>query len=393
MSRASPRILLSRAAADSVRRGHPWVWRRAILRGDAGLAEGTEVALVEGDGSPIAHGIYDPESPIAIRVWTVADQPIGDDVLGDRIDRAFAVRLRLFANGETDAYRLLNGEGDRMPGFVLDRYGAVAILRADGAAAESWIARVCSGLELALRAAGVASLAVKGGRRAGDGALTSVFGPPVPSTVRVKEHGVPFIVDLAKGQKTGAFLDQRENRRRVAGMARGRTVLNLFSYAGGFSLHSALGGAVRVTSVDLAAAAHATAQESFALAGNDPASHDFVTADAFAFLATAKAQGRKWDLVISDPPSFAPSERALPRALSAYRALHRACTLVLAPGGTFCASSCSSHVDAVAFASTLDDAALGRNDLRILEMFGPPADHPTLASWPEGRYLKFAVLE
>jgi 23S rRNA (cytosine1962-C5)-methyltransferase len=168
--------------------------------------------------------------------------------------------------------------------------------------------------------------------------------------------------------------------------------LNLFSYAGGFSLRAALGGATRVTSVDIAANAHATAQSSFRLAGVDPSKHAFVTADAFAFLASAKKRGDAWDLIVSDPPSFAPSEKSLARALSAYRALHRACVDVLAPNGIFCASSCSSHVDAERFASTLDDAAISA-PLRMTALHGAPADHPTLPAWSEGRYLKFAVLE
>ena len=147
-----------------------------------------------------------------------------------------------------------------------------------------------------------------------------------------------------------------------------------------------------MTSVDVAAAAHATAQESFRLSGLDPRKHTFVAADAFAWLAEAKRKGERWDVVISDPPSFAPSERAKPKAFSAYRALHRACADVLAPGGHFVAASCSSHVSAEEFLGTLDDAALGRGDLRLLELYGPPADHPSLPSFPEGRYLKLAVL-
>jgi 23S rRNA (cytosine1962-C5)-methyltransferase len=208
----------------------------------------------------------------------------------------------------------------------------------------------------------------------------------------VRELGVPFVVDLAHGQKTGAFLDQRDNRARVGELAGGRRVLNLFSYAGGFSVHAARGGATHVTSVDVAAAAHATAQASFRAAGVDPSRHAFATADVRAFLDAAAGRGERWDLVISDPPSYAPSEKARPRALAAYRALHAACAKVLAPGGILCAASCSSHVDAEAFATTLDDEVLGDRGLSMLELRGAGADHPTLPAFPEGRYLKFAVL-
>jgi 23S rRNA (cytosine1962-C5)-methyltransferase len=238
----------------------------------------------------------------------------------------------------------------------------------------------------------VLTLVLRAGARGRPPILDLLRGAPSPDTVQVEEHGVPFVVDLAHGQKTGAFLDQRENRQRVGELSRGRRVLNLFSYAGGFSLHAALGGATHVTSVDVAAAAHATAQASFRVAGVDPSAHGFVTADVQAFLQSAREQGKQWDLIVSDPPSFAPSEKALSRALSAYRTLHGACASVLAEGGILCAASCSSHVDASAFLSTLDDAALGERGFAVLEIRGAGPDHPTLPAFPEGRYLKFAVL-
>ncbi len=279
-----------------------------------------------------------------------------------------------------------------MPGLVVDRYGPVAVARADGAAAEARMGDLAYAIWPSLASTGVSVLVQRVGGRAERARLDVLRGGQPPETVVVEEHGVPFVVDIARGQKTGAFLDQRDNRRRVGELARGRRVLNLFSYAGGFSLHAAIGGAARVTSVDVAAAAHATAQASFRQAGVDPSPHEFVTADVHAFLDGARARGDTWDLVVSDPPSFAPSERAVPRALSAYRALHRACVAVLAPGGVLCAGSCSSHVDPSAFLATLDDAALGDRPLSVLELRGAGPDHPTLAAFPEGHYLKFAVL-
>jgi 23S rRNA (cytosine1962-C5)-methyltransferase len=239
---------------------------------------------------------------------------------------------------------------------------------------------------------GIRALAQRIDRRGEGGRLHPLRGEVPPEIVAVREHGMAMVVDLARGQKTGAFLDQRDNRARVRQLADGRQVLNLFSYSGGFSVAAVLGGAHQVTSVDLAHEAHATAERSMRANSIDPAAHTFVTADAFAFLASARAANRRWDLVISDPPSFAPSEKARPRALSAYRKLHAACAAVLAPGGVLCAASCSSHVTAEDFAATLDDATLARTDLSFVEMFGPPSDHPTIAGWPEGRYLKFAVL-
>ncbi len=282
-----------------------------------------------------------------------------------------------------------------MPGFVVDRYDTVAVARTDGEAATTRIGQLALAIGPTLEAWGVRTLVHRIGsvRNKGEPPRFDLLrGELPPDIVRVEEHGVPFFVDLRRGQKTGAFLDQRDNRRRVGRLACGRRVLNLFSYAGGFSLHAALGGATHVTSVDLAAGAHATAQASLRAANVDSSTQTFVLADVGAFLDGARARGDSWDLIVSDPPSFAPSEKSLPRALAAYRALHRACADVLAPGGMLCAASCSSHVDAPSFLSTLDDTATGGRELSVLGLHGAGSDHPTLAAFPEGRYLKFAIL-
>ena len=386
-------------AADRLAHGHPWVWREAIARGLDAAEAGQEVQVVAADGAPVGRGLADPASPIAVRLWTRGKAPVDEALLRDRIGRACALRQELFRDcpGEapeppTTAYRVLHGEGDRVPGFVVDRYGPVAVLRTDGDGAAARVGDLAHVLGPTLESWGVSTLVHRVGGKGEKPRLDVLRGDAPPDTVTVREHGLSFVVDLRHGQKTGAFLDQRENRRRVGELAAGRRVLNLFSYAGGFSLFAARGGAKHVTSVDVAAGAHATAQQSFRASGVDPAQHAFATADVYAFLEQAKKRRETWDLVVSDPPSFAPSEKAVPRALAAYRALHRACADVLARRGIFCAASCSSHVDMSAFLTTLDDAALARDDLRVLELRGAGPDHPTLAAFPEGRYLKCVLL-
>ena len=391
-------VVLSRLAADAVRRGHPWVFSQG-LRSAPRPGEAPRIAGLRGeDGARLGVGVLDPASPIAVRVWALGEGARLDAALfEERLARALAIRGSLFPGDGTTAYRVLNGEGDRTPGFVLDRYGDVGVLRLDGAAARAVAPTLTAGVEPLLRRAGITTLLEREAVRGETPTVHVRFGPE-RATVEVREHGVPFVVDLLHGQKTGAFLDQRENRRRIGDLVatrrsagHGLRVLNLFSYTGGFSLRAALAGG-SVTSVDVAAKAHATAQESFRLAGVDPRGHTFAAADAFAFLESAKKRGERWDVVISDPPSFAPSEKAKARGLTAYRALHRACADVLAPGGVLVAASCSSHVGAEDFLTTLDDAALGRGDLRVLEVHGAPPDHPSLATFPEGRYLKLVVL-
>jgi 23S rRNA (cytosine1962-C5)-methyltransferase len=395
------KVVVNRHGVEAVRRGHPWIFRSAVSHASPRYADARVVAIVSEQDETIGSGVADPDSPIAVRVWGASPSARLDaSVFSDRLMRAIGLRNELFADGATTAYRLLNGEGDRTPGFVIDRYGDVAVLRIDGEAARVVAPTLLHDIEPILRQAGITTLLERTSKRTDSAEPKSVdvrFGTE-PGALRVTEHGVPFVVDVMRGQKTGAFLDQRENRRRVGELVARRKraglgvrVLNLFSYTGGFSQRAALAGGI-VTSVDVAAKAHGTAQESFKLAGIDLAPHAFVSADAFAWLAEQKRKEKRWDVVISDPPSFAPSERAKPNAISAYRALHRACAEVLAPGGTFVAASCSSHVSAEDFLSTLDDVALGRSDLRLLDLFGPPPDHPTLPSFPEGRYLKLALL-
>jgi 23S rRNA (cytosine1962-C5)-methyltransferase len=384
-------LRLVRTAALAVKRGHPWVYREGLAHPPHGLASGAAVELADEQGGFLGRGLWDAASPIAVRVFTRTEgEALDGAALGALAVRAIARRDGRF-DGETSAYRLCNGEGDRVPGLVVDRYGEAAVIRLDTEAWTPHVPAVVAALSAPLAARGVQSIGL---RVAGEEKkLRRLSGPEPPARVLVREHGTAMEVDLDHGQKTGAFLDQRENRARVRGLARGRArALNLFSYAGGFSIAAALGGGGRVTSVDIAAGAHATAQRTFRANGIDPAAHVFVSADAFAYLDQARARGERFDLVVSDPPSFAPSERARPRALAAYRRLHAAAAALLADGGVLCASSCSSHVSAEDFVGTLDDTALGRDDLCLHELHGQPDDHPTLPAWPEGRYLKFAVL-
>jgi 23S rRNA (cytosine1962-C5)-methyltransferase len=391
-SERSPELRGSPGAVDRLARGHPWVWRETVARGLEGAHAGETVRVLAPDGTLVGAGLADPVSPIAVRLWTHGKAPLDEPLWERRARRASDLRGVLFDDAFTDAYRLVHGEGDRMPGFVVDRYAEVAVARTDGDAAAARIEDFAAAVWPTLQSRGVSTLVHRRGERGELPRLELLRGARPPDTVHVREHGVPFVVDVARGQKTGAFLDQRENRRRVGELSGGRRVLNLFSYAGGFSLHAALAGAVHVTSVDVAAAAHATAQASFRVARVDPARHAFATADVYTFLEQARRRGETWDLVVSDPPSFAPSEKAVPRALASYRRLHRACAAVLAPGGLLCAASCSSHVAMDAFLATLDDASLGRDDLRVLEQRGAGPDHPTPAAFPEGRYLKFVIL-
>lgn len=396
--------ILRRDLERSLRSGHPWLYREA-LSVPPGLAAGSVLEVRDSQGQFVARGLYDPASPIAFRAYTLSeDEPVDAALFRRRLARALDIRRRLFASEPepTDAFRWCYGEGDFFPGLIVDVYGPVAVLVFDGGergparAFRQTIVDIIADLG---RDLGLCAIYERLQRRAGGGGellwgkLPSDGNSNGDGELVVSEHGVRFHVDVVRGQKSGLFLDQRENRRIIRRYARGRSVWNGFSYTGGFSVCAALGGAKRVVSVDQAGPALAAARRNFALNGFDPAEHGFFTEDAFTHLTAAARRGERHDLVIVDPPSFAPTEKAVPTALAAYRELHRLALDLVAPGGLLCAASCSSHVDEAAFISTLlPQKQSTPRPLRILELHSQPADHPTLPGFPEGRYLKFVLL-
>ncbi|MBK8254828.1 MAG: class I SAM-dependent rRNA methyltransferase [Polyangiaceae bacterium] len=392
------RLLVSDSAAASLERGHPWVYREALKKLPPQIGAGDVVDLNDSKGNFVGRGLFDPTSPIAVRIHhRDPHTPLDVDSFIRRIKAACALRTGRFDPADTNAYRLVNGEGDRIPGLVIDRYRDVAIVRLDGASLDVWLERIEPKLAQFFGEIGIFSCAKRVMRDERDAAstrITPLWGSTAPIRMFIRERGIALEVDLHFGHKTGAFLDHRENLSLVRMLSKNRKrVLNLFSYTGGFSIAAALGGAEHVTSIDTAGPAHASAQRSFRENGLDPSVHTFVTGDAFAFLDAAKVRGEVFDFVICDPPSFAPNEKSKPRALTSYKKLHRACAGVLSRGGVFCAASCSSHVSFDDFMGTLDDATLERTDLRVTHTLGQPTDHPWLPAWPEGRYLKLAVLE
>jgi 23S rRNA (cytosine1962-C5)-methyltransferase len=400
-------VTLRKRLARAIGGGHPWIWRDAIA-GAPRLADGTAVLVADAAGRPLARGFWDARSPIAVRLLARAgdDGDLGKTV-GQRLDAALARRLELFDRRQTDAFRWVHGEADQLPGIHLDLYGAAATLRYDGAGARAFYRGLPERLRTVAAARGVAIETVVERRRrgaaegggagdaggsAGAGATMAVLGRLPEGEIEVRENGLKFGVDLAHGQKGGLFLDQRDNRALVRTLADGRRVLNLFGYTGGFSVYAAAGGARETVTVDVAAPAIAAARRNFARNGLPLERARFVAGDAFAFLEGAAAAGERFDLVVSDPPSFAPSRQARPAGLRAYRRLHRLAAAVTAPGGLLCAASCSSHVDRSSFLETIRDGArdAGRR-FSLRELRGAAADHPVTLQFPEGDYLKLAI--
>lgn len=380
-----PTVSLQKDLARSLRQGHPWIYREA-LKPAARIADGALVAVQTRDGRPLVWGYWDSASPIAVRVLDGArlDEGDRDGLVRARLEAALARRLGKLDRAQTNTFRWVHGEGDRLPGIHVDLYDDTAVVRHDGAGARAFY-RTLPALLLAAGAGWGLREVIDRERRttggAGDGGEREV-----------RENGVRFGVDLARGQKGGLFLDQRENRAEVGRRARGKRVLNLFGYTGGFSLYAAMGGATRTDTVDAAGPALAAARRNFERNRLPPATAGFHTGDAFAFLERAARRGERWDIVISDPPSFAPSKKALTAARGAYRRLHALAAAVVSPGGLFCPASCSSHFDRKEFmASVTDGVARAGRRFTLEELRGAGFDHPTLPIFPEGDYLKFAI--
>jgi 23S rRNA (cytosine1962-C5)-methyltransferase len=395
-----PRVVLRKNLVRAIRAGHPWIYRDALTAPE-GLTDGALVFIVTADREGVARGFWDAHAPIAVRVVaTAADGPDVGAVVDGRIAAALARRLTFIDRATTDTFRWIHGEADGLPGLHVDLYGKAAVVRTDGGGARAFYAGLPARLAAAAAAAGVPleTVVERGPERGGgEGAIATLGTLPQgeDAEIEVRENDVLFGVDLARGQKGGLFLDQRDNRQLVRRMASGLRVLNLFGYTGGFSIYAALGGAKETTTVDVAAPAIEAARRNYernGLGGLFPARAHLFAEDAFAFLERTAAARERYDLVISDPPSFAPSERALPAALRAYERLHRLAAAVTAPGGTLCAASCSSHVHAEAFMETVERGvrAAGRS-FTLVELRGAAACHPSLPNFREGDYLKFAV--
>jgi 23S rRNA (cytosine1962-C5)-methyltransferase len=382
MKRATWRV--TKPLRDRIGAGHPWVYDRA-LGAPGNVAAGDLVTLVDERG-PLATALADPASPLRARVLDRDPEAACDDRwAAGRAESAAARRARDPLLAGCTGRRVVHGEADALPGLVIDVYATTAVVVFDGPAATAfWRARLTAVLA-GLERGGVAIEHVwvrgeRGQRTAGE----ALRGDP-PGEIIIAEDEARFAVDVRAGQKTGFFLDQRDNRRTIRRHAAGASVLNLFCYTGGFSLHAALGGASRVTSVDIAAPAIAGVNRNCELSGL-PA-HETIIGDCFDVLARARQHQRRWELVIVDPPSFAPSERAKPAALKAYQRLVTAALEVVDPRGRFALASCSSHV------TEADLLGIVPGDLRLRHTAGAASDHPVLPAFPEGRYLKFLLFD
>ena len=395
------KIVLKRGRDESLRRFHPWVFSGAIAQIQGTPAEGDLVAVYSNEGEYLACGHYQIGS-IAVRILSFDADPLAPDFwlkrLGCAVDVRRSMGLDVAGSSVTDGFRLVHGEGDGLPGLVIDWYDGVCVLQAHSVGMFRAKSQICEALKqllgdslLAVYDKSSGTVPFKAGLDPVDGYLYRKDGFSGEER-KVLENGNSFIVDWEHGQKTGFFLDQRDNRALVGKYAAGRKVLNLFCYTGGFSVYAMAGGALSVDSVDSSARAVQLLDRNLALnaGGRATECRSFCT-DAMDFLS-ASAEGQ-YDLMVVDPPAFAKHRGALKNALRAYQRLNAAAISKVASGGLVFTFSCSQVVDKIMFANTVFSAAAqtGRG-VRILDRFCQGADHPVSIYHPEGEYLKGLLL-
>ncbi|MEE1098650.1 MAG: class I SAM-dependent rRNA methyltransferase [Alistipes sp.] len=390
-------VFLRRGKEESLLRRHPWIFSGAVeyIKAEEEPKEGDIVDVFTKHGDYIARGHYQIGS-IAVRVLTFDDESIDNEWWQKRIATAYDVRkvLSLTDSEHTTCYRLVHGEGDSLPGLVIDIYGSTAVVQCHSVGMYRSRREICDAI---IKVYGDKITAVydkssqtvpyKAGLNAVDGYL---YGRADSPTQEVLENGHRFNVNWEEGQKTGFFIDQRQNRELVGRYSKGRTVLNTFCYTGGFSVYAMAGGAKEVVSVDSSERAVKLADENMRLNFGDDVNHSSVAVDAVEYL---KEIGSKYDLIILDPPAFAKHHKVLGNAMQGYKRLNARAISQIKPGGILFTFSCSQAVSKELFRTTLfSAAAIAGRKVRILHQLTQPADHPINIYHPEGEYLKGLVL-
>jgi 23S rRNA (cytosine1962-C5)-methyltransferase len=386
------RVRLRKGRDGRVAGGHLWVYDNEIDRVE-GTPEAGDLADVLTDrGRFLGRGYLNPRSKIRVRLLTRADEPVDEAFFARRLEAAAALRRRVVSG--TTAYRLVFGEGDLLPGLIVDAYADVLVAQALTAGIDR---RLPALVDLLARHRGARAVYLRN-----DAKSRTLEGLPLgqgfahgggPTEIEIQEGPALFVVDVARGQKTGWFCDQRENRLAVAGLAGDAEVIDAFCHTGAFGIHAALAGAASVLGIDSSADALALARRHAAQNGVEERC-TFREADVFDELRRLAAAGHQADMVILDPPAFARTRAAVPRALAGYKEINLQALRLLRPGGLLVSCSCSWHVDEGMFWSAVAEAAVdAKRDLRLIEFRSQARDHPMLAAMPETRYLKCLILQ
>jgi 23S rRNA (cytosine1962-C5)-methyltransferase len=390
-------LILNPGREKSVLLRHPWIFSGAVQTVKGNPASGDTVDVLSSKGDWLCRAAYSPTSQIRARVWTWSQ---GEDVKADffaaRIKSSILQRQQLGLFKKSDAIRLVHGESDNLPGLIADIYGSVIVIQALSAGIDPWkqeIARILkeqTGAECVVERSDVEVRKLEG-LEEHTGVL---IGKEPAGEITINEAGLRFGVDVLHGQKTGFYLDQRENRILAGSLAHGRRVLNCFSYTGGFTVHALAGGAEEVLSIDSSAEALSTARRNMEL--NDlPANRaSYMEADVFQALRGLRDRAEKYDMIILDPPKFAPTASHVEKAARAYKDINLLAFKMLKPGGLLFTFSCSGGVTADLFQKIVAGAAQDANvNARVSHWMTQAADHPVALNFSEGHYLKGLVCE
>lgn len=388
-------VVLKPGRDKSLVNRHPWVFSGAIERVKGRPGPGDIVEIISSRGAWLGRGAFSPESQIRVRVWTFDQgEKIDAGFFRKRLRSALEARLITGIPGRTDAFRVVNSEPDGLPGVIVDRYADFLVCQFLTAGAELYMHVVAEELNALLPCAGIyersdADIRLKEGLAPVAGQLS---GSAPPDFVEIIENGCRYLVDVRQGHKTGFYLDQRDNRLLLAGYARGREVLNCFSYTGGFGVSALKGGASSVVNADTSRSSLEIASRNLTLNGFDDAGFENVEADVFSLLRQYRGSGRQFDLIVLDPPKFVESKPQLPRASRGYKDINWLAFRLLRPGGILFTFSCSGLMDADLFQKIVSDAALDAgSEARIAHRLTQAPDHPASLNFPEAFYLKGLV--
>jgi len=385
-------LILKSGREKSLKRRHPWVFSGAVAKVQGSPGPGETIGLWSATGEFLAVAAYSPTSQIVARVWDWKERAIDRAFFDERIKRAVEQRRTLLQDTDTDAVRLVHGESDGLPGVVADRYGDTVVLQLSSTGADRWRAEIADAL---LEASGAGRIWERSDadvrQLEGLAPVTAALrGAREPKRIVITENGLQFGIDLEHGHKTGFYLDQRANRRLVRKLAQGRDVLDGFCYSGGFALNALAGGAKSVTAMDSSADALVLARGNAEL--NKLAGAEWLEGDVFQMLRRFRDQARSFDLIVLDPPKFAPTAAHAEKAARAYKDINLLAFKLLRPGGLLATFSCSGGVPADLFQKIIAGAALDAGvQVQIIERLGPGADHPVALNFPEGDYLKGLV--
>ncbi|HGO4158932.1 TPA: 23S rRNA (cytosine(1962)-C(5))-methyltransferase RlmI [Serratia marcescens] len=386
------RLFLAKGREKSLLRRHPWVFSGAVQRVEGKALSGETIDILDSQGKWLARGAYSPESQIRARVWTFQqDEEINIDFFIRRLQQAQSWRDWVAQRDGLDGYRLIAGESDGLPGITIDRFQNFLVLQLLSAGAEYQRPALLSALqhcypECSIYDRSDVAVRKKEGLPLAQG---PVLGDLPPELLPITEHGMKLLVDIQQGHKTGFYLDQRDSRVAARNYSAGRRVLNCFSYTGAFAVSALMGGCEQVISVDTSQAALDIAKQNVELNKLDLSKAEFVRDDVFQLLRNYRAQGEKFDLIIMDPPKFVENKNQLASACRGYKDINMLALQLLNPGGILLSFSCSGLMPTDLFQKILADAAVdaGR-DVQFIEQFRQAADHPVIATYPEGLYLK-----